>query len=143
MTNQEVFDLMACFDRSTLSAMKLSTQEFTIELSREARAAGRAEPSSLSAGEAPAPAAPPEERREGCVITAPLVGTYYAAPAPEEAPFVAPGDRVAKGQTVCLIEAMKMMSEVTAPCDCVIQEVRKTSGDLVAFGEPLFRYRPC
>ena len=54
-----------------------------------------------------------------------------------------PGCRVSKGQTVCLIEAMKMMSEVPAPCDCVIESVCKSNGELVAFGEPLFRYRPC
>ena len=52
-------------------------------------------------------------------------------------------DRVKKGQTVCLIEAMKMMSEVPAPCDCVIEEVLKANGELAAFGEALFRYRPC
>ena len=51
------------------------------------------------------------------------------------------GDRVSKGQTVCLIEAMKMMSEVPAPCDCVIEEILKANGELVAFGEPLFHYR--
>ena len=62
---------------------------------------------------------------------------------PDQAPFVLPGDRVSKGQTVCLIEAMKMMSEVPAPCDCVIESVCKSNGELVAFGEPLFRYRPC
>ena len=78
---------------------------------------------------------------DGPVIAAPLVGTYYATPAPDQPPFVAVGDTVKKGQTVCLIEAMKMMSEVPAPCDCVIEEVLKASGELVAFEEPLFRYR--
>ena len=73
----------------------------------------------------------------------PLRRTFYAAPSEDAAPFVAVGDRVAKGQTVCLIEAMKMMSEVSAPCDCVIEEVVKANGELAAFGEPLFRYRPC
>ena len=80
---------------------------------------------------------------EDSVIKAPLVGTFYAAPAPDQPPFVAVGDRVKQGQTVCLIEAMKMMSEVPAPCDCVIEEVLKASGDLAAFGEALFRYKPC
>ena len=79
----------------------------------------------------------------GPSIDAPLVGTFYTSPAPDQAPFVLPGDRVSKGQTVCLIEAMKMMSEVPAPCDCVIESVCKSNGELVAFGEPLFRYRPC
>ena len=94
---------------------------------------------------APAAAAAPvpAPQSSSSSIDAPLVGTFYAAPAPDQAPFVLPGDRVSKGQTVCLIEAMKMMSEVPAPCDCVIESVCKSNGELVAFGEPLFRYRPC
>ena len=95
-----------------------------------------AAPAAPAAAEAPAASAP-----EAPAITAPLVGTYYAASAPDQPPFVAVGDRVSKGQTVCLIEAMKMMSEVPAPCDCVIEEILKANGELVAFGEPLFHYR--
>ena len=75
------------------------------------------------------------------VVTSPLVGTFYSSPSPDAENFVKVGDTVKKGQTVCLIEAMKMMSEVPAPCDCVIEEVLKASGELVAFEEPLFRYR--
>ena len=98
--------------------------------------------SSPAAAAAPAAsAAAPAPAEELPAITAPLVGTFYAAPAPDQAPFVLPGDRVSKGQTVCLIEAMKMMSEVPAPCDCVIEEVLKAGGKLVSFEEPLFRYR--
>ena len=93
----------------------------------------------------PAPAAVSTAPREadGEAITAPLVGTFYAAPAPDQPPFVSVGDRVKKGQTVCLIEAMKMMSEVPAPCDCIIEAVLKENGELAAFGEPLLRYKPC
>ena len=138
MTNQEIFDLVACFDRSTAQTMKLSTQEFTIELTR----GGAAAPAAAAPAAVPA-AAPAPAPQAGPSIDAPLVGTFYAAPAPDQAPFVLPGDRVSKGQTVCLIEAMKMMSEVPAPCDCVIESVCKTNGELVAFGEPLFRYKPC
>ena len=134
MTNQEIFDLVACFDRSTAQTMKLSTQECTIELTRGGAAAPQA------AAPAVAPSAPVAA---GPSIDAPLVGTFYTSPAPDQAPFVLPGDRVSKGQTVCLIEAMKMMSEVPAPCDCVIESVCKSNGELVAFGEPLFRYKPC
>ena len=140
MTNQEIFDLMDRFQRSSLRAMKLSCQDFSIELEQGAAAA----PAAATPAAVPAPpAAAPAPQAEGPVISAPLVGTYYAAPAPEQPPFVAAGDRVKKGQTVCLIEAMKMMSEVPAPCDCVIEEVLKANGELAAFGEPLFRYRPC
>ena len=72
-----------------------------------------------------------------------MVGTFYAASAPEQPPFVKVGDRVRKGQPVCLLEAMKMMSEIPAPCDCEITAVMKENGALVSFGGPLFRYQPC
>lgn len=139
MTNQEIYDLIACFDRSTAQTLKLSMQDFSIELTRGAGAAAPAAAAPASAPQpasaAPAPAAP------DTVITAPIVGTYYSAAAPGEAPFVAVGDRVEKGQTVCLIEAMKMMSEIQAPCDCVIEALLQENGTLVEFGAPLLRYR--
>lgn len=137
MTNQEIFDLIGCFERSSISSMKLSTQDFSLELSREGSGAA-APPAS-----APAPAAAEGTEQSQLTINAPLVGTFYTAPAPDQAPFVREGDRVKKGQTVCLMEAMKMMSEIPAPCDCVIEGVLKADGDLAAFGEPLLRYRPC
>ena len=71
----------------------------------------------------------------------PPVGTFYAASAPGEAPFVSVGDTVKKGQTLCVLEAMKMMSEVPAPCDCVILEILAKDGDLVGFDAPLFQVR--
>ena len=120
MTNQEIFELMARFDASTATTLKLSTKDFSLELGKGGPAA-------------PIPAAAP--------ITAPLVGTFYAASAPDAAPFVQVGDHVKKGQTVCLMEAMKMMNEVQAPCDCVIEEILQEDGALVSFGEPLLRYR--
>lgn len=139
MTNQEIYDLMDRFQHSAIQTMKLSMKDFSIELAKAAPSSSVT--AAPAAAPAETPAAPPEEEKNA--ITAPLVGTFYAAPAPDKPPFVSVGDRVAKGQTVCLIEAMKMMSEVPAPCDCVITEVLKASGDLAAFGEPLLRYRPC
>ena len=137
MTNQEIFDLIACFDRSGLTSLRLTRQDVTIEMAKGGAAVHAAAP----AVSAPAAAAAPEP--EGQVITAPMVGTCYAAPAPDQPPFVQAGDRVSKGQTLCLMEAMKMMSEVTAPCDCVIREVLLKNGELAEFGQPLFRYQPC
>ena len=136
MTNQEIKELISCFENSSLRTTKLSTQEFTIEMDRSGA------PVSAAPVPAPAPAAP-APAPAGSAVTAPLVGTFYAAPAPEKPPFVRAGDRVKKGDTLCLIEAMKMMSEIPAPCDCVIEAVLKASGDLVSFGEPLLRYKPC
>lgn len=139
MTNQEIKELISCFENSSLQTMKLSTQEFTIEMSRGTGTAP-AVPQAPAAVAVPAAASAPA-REEGDAVKAPLVGTFYAAPAPDQAPFVAVGDRVKKGQTVCLIEAMKMMSEVPAPRDCVIEEVLLQDGDLAAFNAPLFRIR--
>lgn len=137
MTNQEIYDLIARFDGSGLQTLKLSRGDFTIEL-------GKAVPAVIPAA-APVPAAPAEapKAEDGPVISAPLVGTFYAAPAPEQPPFVSVGDRVKQGQTVCLLEAMKTMIEVPAPCDCVIEEVLKANGELAAFGEALMRCRLC
>ena len=140
MTNQEIFDLIACFDRSGLTSLRLTRQDVTIEMTRGGGAVSPAAPApSPAAASAPAAAPAPE----GEVITAPMVGTCYAAPAPDQPPFVQAGDRVSRGQTLCLMEAMKMMSEVTAPCDCVIREVLLKNGELAEFGQPLFRYQPC
>ena len=139
MTNQEIYDLMARFDTSGLQKLKLSQGDFKIELEKAAPA-----PAAASAM-VPIPAAPAAApaAEEAPAVTAPLVGTFYAAPAPEQPPFAMPGDKVKKGQTVCLIEAMKTMIEVPAPCDCVIEEVLKANGELAAFGEALMRYQPC
>ena len=137
MTNQELKDLLASFEGSSLSKLKLSTQEFTIEMERAVSAPA----APVIPAAAAAPAAPAAAEPEGDAITAPMVGTFYAASAPDAAPFVQVGDHVKKGQTVCLMEAMKMMNEVQAPCDCVIEEILQEDGALVSFGEPLLRYR--
>jgi acetyl-CoA carboxylase biotin carboxyl carrier protein len=139
MTNQEIFELLDRFTRSGLRSMKLSTKDTTLELDRGGAEAVPA----VSAPVAAPVAAVTVPAEEGPAVKAPLVGTFYAAPAPGKDPFVTPGDRVSKGQTLCLIEAMKMMSEVSAPCDCVIEEVLKDNGQLVAFGDALVRYKPC
>ena len=140
MTNQEIFELMARFDASTATTLKLSTKDFSLELGKGGPAAPipaatpvPAPAAAVSPAAAPAPA-------DKC-ITAPLVGTFYAAPAPGEAPFVKAGDQVRKGQTVCVLEAMKMMSEVPAPADCIIEEVLVKDGELVGFDAPMFRIR--
>ena len=142
MTNPELFELLDRFERSSLQALKLSQPGFTLELSRNAAAPAAVTPPAARPV-IEAPAAVPASPAEAKTIDAPLVGTFYASPAPDQPPFVSAGSRVSKGQTVCLIEAMKMMSEVPAPCDCVIEEVLKADGHLASFGDPLFRYLPC
>ena len=138
MNNQDIFDLMARFDASTATRMKLTTGNFSLELEKGSTAAASCGP---AAPAAPASAVQPEPAAQGLTITAPLVGTFYRAPEPGAEPFVRPGQQVKKGETVGLLEAMKMMSEVQAPCDCVIEEVLAQDGALVSFGDPLVRYR--
>ena len=138
MSNQDVFELMARFEGSAAVSMKFTCKDFSLELSKAAGTVPAAAPVAAAPAVSAAPAA---AEAEGSVITAPLVGTYYAAPSPGAAPFVSVGDQVKKGQTVCLMEAMKMMNEVTAPCDCVIEALLQEDGALVSFGAPLLRYK--
>lgn len=141
MTNQEIYDLIARFDHSSLQTLRLSKQDFSIELSRSS--AQSPAPSAPAAAQSPVPAPAALAQEEYDAVTSPLVGAFYLAPAPDQPPYVQVGDRVKKGQTLCLIEAMKMMSEIPAPCDCIIQAVLKEDGELVAFGDALVRYLPC
>lgn len=80
----------------------------------------------------------PEIQIDGEQVLAPLVGVFYAAPSPEEDAYVQVGDSVKKGQVLCLIEAMKMMSEITAPKDGVIKKIFVKNQDVVEFEQPLF-----
>ena len=80
-----------------------------------------------------------EENTEGEVVTSPLVGTYYEAPAEDAEAFVKGGDRVKKGQTLAIIEAMKLMNEIESEYDGVIKEIMVKNGQPVEYGQPLFR----
>ena len=144
MTRDELLALLDHFSASALHRMEYEEGGVRLMLEKAPPAPTAAEPAVPDAASAAAPAlaAPAAApKAEGSVIKAPLVGTFYAAPSPEAAPFVRAGDRVKKDNTVCIIEAMKMMSEVPAPCDCVIEEVLPASGDLVGYDQPLFRIR--
>ena len=79
-----------------------------------------------------------EEKNQGHEITARLVGTFYQAPYKDAKPFVALGQKVKKGQKLCIIEAMKVMNEITSPYDGTILEILAKENDVVEFGKPLF-----
>jgi acetyl-CoA carboxylase biotin carboxyl carrier protein len=72
-------------------------------------------------------------------IDAPLVGTFFCSPSPDSPAFVKVGDTVKKGDTLCILEAMKMMNELTAEEDCTIEEILAPQGELVEFGQPIFK----
>lgn len=86
---------------------------------------------------AQAPAAAPEP--QGVEVTAPMVGVFYAAPAPGDEPFVRVGSKVKAGETLCIIEAMKVLNEVTAEADGEVLEICVADGDLVEFDSCLMR----
>lgn len=145
MTLEQITSLLKAFDESSASRLKYTCGEEQITLEKavaqsavvcapvvEAAPVAVAQPAA-----APAAAAP----TAGATIDAPLVGTFYVASAPGEAPFVQPGDTVHKGQTIGLIEAMKMINEIPAPCDCMIESLVAQDGALVGFGDPLFQIR--
>jgi acetyl-CoA carboxylase biotin carboxyl carrier protein len=110
------------------------------------------EPFYMVSGPAPtpatAPASPParapdasphaDAAPEGHTVKSPMVGTYYGCPTPGAKPFVEVGDTVKKGQTICIIEAMKLMNEIEADKDGVIRAVLVENGQPVEYGEPLF-----
>lgn len=134
MTHQEISALVSLFDHSTAQRMRLTQGDFSLELDRSGSQQSSA--SAIPAAES-IPVPPSSFNKEIC---APLVGTFYAASSPDQSPYVQVGEPVKKGQTVCLIEAMKMMNEVTAPCDCIIREIVAQDGELLEFDAPIFRY---
>lgn len=87
-----------------------------------------------------APSAPPNPKWED--ITSPMVGTFYRAPGPEDAPFVEVGDRIRNGQTVCIIEAMKLMNEIEAEISGQVMEILVKNGEPVEYGQLLMRVNP-
>lgn len=80
----------------------------------------------------------PEITPEEKTITAPFVGTFYSSEQPDKAPLVKPGDKVKKGQSIAIIEAMKMMNEVVADKDGIIDKILVSNGDPVEYDQPLF-----
>ena len=87
-------------------------------------------------GVGPLAAAAPEE--DGFLVSAPMVGTFYASSTPGAAPYVQVGDRVSEGDTLCIIEAMKMMNQIEADVSGVIKSIRVQNGEPVEYGQTLF-----
>ena len=91
-----------------------------------------------AAAPAGAAAAEAEPAQEGRVIKAPMVGTFYRSPSPDAKPFVEVGQTVKEGETVCIIEAMKLMNEIEADASGTIKAILVENGQPVEYGQPLF-----
>lgn len=139
------FELMRHAAEQGLSKVTVTEGNFSITVENTPVEAVAAAPTTaVPAAPAAAPAAaqesaaqPEEESYSGTVVSAPLVGTFYAANAPEEPPIVSVGDTVTKGQTLCIIEAMKTMNTIESPCDGKVQKILVTNGELVEYHQPL------
>ena len=99
-----------------------------------------AAPAPLAGHEAPAAAAaaPAAAAPQGHVVTSPMVGTFYRSPSPGADPFVQVGDSVKDGQTLCIIEAMKLLNEIESDATGVVKEILVENGQAVEYGQPLF-----
>jgi acetyl-CoA carboxylase biotin carboxyl carrier protein len=148
---EEITKLVSFLEEKHLTHFELEVEGFKIKISRALPQVPA--PAKVSS---PAPASQPEPARpatqaspaaaeaadEFHYITSPMVGTFYRAPDPASPPFVEIGEEVKKGQTLCIIEAMKLMNEIESDVDGVVAEIYVENGKPVEFGQRLFSIRP-
>ena len=160
MDIKEIQNLIRFVAKSGASEVKLETEDIKITIKTTSESAGQAEATIVQqipvhaamAPVAAAPAAPAEPtspppaaastRSDLLDITAPMVGTFYRAPAPGEPAFIEVGNRVDVGQTVCILEAMKLMNELEAEVSGEVVEILVDNGTPVEFGQVLMRVKP-
>ena len=148
MDLRKIKKLIELLEDSALSEMEITEGENTIRLSRAAPPAmpafaSAAAPSPANQVEpAPATPAPVDEPSPGQVIKSPLVGTFFHSPSPKDPPYVAIGSVVGKGDTLCIIEAMKTFNQLEAEIAGTVTVIHKNNGDPVEYGEPLFVIKP-
>lgn len=150
MDIRKVKKLIELLDESGIAEIEITEGDDSVRISRYAQSAPAAPvathhaPPASPAAPAPAPAAAAatpataEPAEDGIEIKAPMVGTYYAASSPGAAPYVQVGDRVSEGDTICIIEAMKMMNQIEAEVSGVVKSIRLQNGEPVEFGQTLF-----
>ena len=146
MNKNELYELLEWFDRSTLSEIVVEKSDTKVVMKK-----GGVLPGGPDAAPSAPPPLPPAEtlisdeapkEKEGTeLITAPMVGTFYRAAAADAPPFVEAGMKIKKGETICLIEAMKVMNELEAEFDCEIINILAQNVSLVEYGTPLFEVR--
>jgi acetyl-CoA carboxylase biotin carboxyl carrier protein len=149
MDIRKVKKLIELLDESGIAEIEITEGEEAVRISRYATSApvAPALAPAAPAPQAPSPAAAPMQPAEpaavptdedGYIVPAPMVGTYYSASSPGAAPYVQVGDRVSEGDTLCIIEAMKMMNQIEADVSGVIKSIRVQNGEPVEYGQALF-----
>ncbi len=145
MDIRKVKKLIELLDESGIAEIEITEGEDSVRISRFAAGAPAvAAPVAVAAPLATAPvaaeavAAPVAEvEDEGFLVAAPMVGTFYASSSPGAAPYVQVGDRVNEGDTLCIIEAMKMMNQIEADVSGVVKSIRVQNGEPVEYGQTL------
>ena len=107
-------------------------------LAAVSQAASAPEPRAAASAAPPPAAAQPEAGQEGHVVKAPMVGTFYRSASPDAKVFIEVGQTVKEGQTICIIEAMKLMNEIEADASGVVKAILVENGQPVEYGRPLF-----
>lgn len=147
MDLKEIRKIVELMDQHELSYFHLKEEGVDLKMKKGADLVQVAQ-AAMPAAPAPAPApaaapaggdAAPADAPAGNAITAPMVGTFYAASSPDAAPFVAVGDTVSEGQTICIIEAMKVMNEIKAETSGTVTAIVAKDGEPVQFGDALFQ----
>ena len=152
MNLQDIKDLMKEFNDSDIYKLSLEMDDVKLKLEKEepiqpiVAAPSAIMPTPAAAAPSAAPAAAPEasacEQQEGTPVKS-LVGVFYSASAPDAPAYVQVGDRVQKGQTLCIIEAMKMMNEIKAPVSGEIIEILAKNEDLVEYDQTIMLIKEC
>lgn len=149
MDIRKVKKLIELLDESGIAEIEITEGEESVRISRYAQGVAVAAPAPAPA-QAPAPApaaapspdsggaAPAEAEESGHKVIAPMVGTYYACPSPGSSPFVQVGDKVNPGDTLCIVEAMKMMNQIESEVSGTIKSIKVQNGDPVEYGQVLF-----
>ena len=151
MDLRKIKKLIELLEESNLAELEIHEGEESVRLSRPGTAApaAPAQPVQQPAPQpVPAPSASAESSGgeeslpEGQIVRSPMVGTFYDAPDPDSEPFVKEGQKVSKGDTLCLVEAMKMFNQIESEYDGTVAAVLVESGQPVEFDQPLFVIRP-
>lgn len=143
MNLKDIKELIRVFDKSGLNRLKIKENDFEISMqkgfeTKEVRVETKPQSVIQAASVETKEEKLEKEIKKGEYITSPMVGTFYRAPSPDSPPFVKVGDRVSKGQTIGIIEAMKIFNEIEAEFDCKILEVLVEDGQPVEYDMPLF-----
>lgn len=150
MDIRKIKKLIELLEQSSLTEMEITEGEETVKLSRHLQQAPLAMPAALPAvppvatqepvanEAAVAETAEPSGGFSGKVVRSPMVGTFYAAPSPDADPFVKVGQSVAVGDTLCMVEAMKMFNQIESEYEGKIKQILVENGQPIEFDEPLF-----